>query len=523
MPHSRLMRNVSAEAGARILYLATRFFIPPFVIAHVGMQAYGLYGTVFILVAYFGVSAIGFSNAYVKYVAQYAAAGETDRANRLLSSGFTISSVLGLLGFAGVVALWPVISVWMKVPPAMASDGRFLTLIITGVFFTYLALSVYRDVLTGLQEIALVQKVWIGSFVVESALIFGLVGVGLGLRALGIAFLARTAVDLAAQWWLATRRVSWLRIRFQMPDRESLRLLASFGGIVQVNCMLAIFLNSVERVVATPLLGLEASGLLDLGKRFPGMASSVPSAFASSVMPSAAGLSASDPGALRSLYLSTVRYMNAVSGVLFAFLAFAAWPCLVFWLGKVPAGAAELTIVFAVATQIHLSTGPGSSILKAAGSPAMEFHYSVANCLALAITLPLSRWWFGHWDVLGIAIATAGATMFSASWFLGRAHRRLGIAGLRFFRECVLPGLMPWVTAAICIAPFAAWSASGDRMRAAIGLTLGGILYLAVTGVVMLRFAATTTERDSILLRLGLSGLTLFGTRFPANAIQVAK
>ena len=71
MPHNRrLLQNVSAEAGARVFYLATRFFIPPFVLARVGMEAYGLYGTLFVLVAYFGMSAIGFSSAYIKYVAE---------------------------------------------------------------------------------------------------------------------------------------------------------------------------------------------------------------------------------------------------------------------------------------------------------------------------------------------------------------------------------------------------------------------------------------------------------------------
>jgi hypothetical protein len=91
--HSRLAHNISAEASARVLYLATRFFIPPFVLGRIGLEAYGLYGAVFVLVAYFGMSAIGFSNAYIKYV-------ETDRANRLLSSGFTLMSAIGILASA---------------------------------------------------------------------------------------------------------------------------------------------------------------------------------------------------------------------------------------------------------------------------------------------------------------------------------------------------------------------------------------------------------------------------------------
>jgi hypothetical protein len=82
-----LSRNVGVDVAARIGYLMSRFFIPPFVVAHIGLQAYGLWATVFILVSYVGMSTLGVSNAYVKYIAQYMARGQADKANALLSTG----------------------------------------------------------------------------------------------------------------------------------------------------------------------------------------------------------------------------------------------------------------------------------------------------------------------------------------------------------------------------------------------------------------------------------------------------
>jgi O-antigen/teichoic acid export membrane protein len=154
--------------------------------------------------------------------------------------------------------------------------------------------------------------------------------------------------------------------------------------------MLSIFLNSVERVIATPLLGLTASGLLDLGKRFPAMATSIPSSFASSVLPAAAELHANSANkeSIADLYLRTARLMNSVSGLLFSFLACFSTLCLSVWLGKLPAGASTLVILFALSSHVHLLTGPGTSILKAIGKPKMEFHYSLANVVALAVIVP---------------------------------------------------------------------------------------------------------------------------------------
>lgn len=508
-PPDRLLRNVSAEAGARVLYLATRFFIPPFVLARIGMEAYGLYGTVFMLVAYFGMSAIGFSNAYIKYVAAFAVTGQTQRANRLLSAGFTLMSGVGVAGFTTFVLAWEYVAGWMKVPAALQADAKLLAFVIVAVFFSYLAASVFRDALTGLQHIAAIQKIWIASFLIETALIFALVGAGMGLRGLAVAFAVRTVFDTGAQILLSRRVIPWLRVSFVKPDRDSIRLLLGFGGVVQINSMLSIFLNSVERAIATPLLGLSASGLLDLGKRFPAMATSIPSSFASSVLPSAADIHAralsesESRDQLRSLYLSTSRSMNAISGLLFGFLACAAAPCLVFWLGHIPGDAVGLTILFSVGSQIHLLTGPGTSILKAAGRPKMEFHYSLANCVALAVFVPLSRIVQGSWTTTGIALACTLSTAVSATWFLRQAHRELGVSTRDYCREVLIPGLLPYAAGILLLLPAAPWASAGSRLRAAAALAAIGPAYAVIAAVAFLRISGTQSEK-SLVRKLAL-------------------
>jgi len=528
--HNRLIRNVSAEAGARLLYLATRFFIPPFVLSHIGMEAYGFYGAVFVLVAYFGMSAIGFSSAYIKYLAEFSASGEYEKANRLLSSGFTLMIVVSIGCFSGFALSWPWVSFWLKVPIALASPAKILAFEIVGIFFLYLTLSVFRDALTSQQDIAAVQKIWIASFLVETALIFILVGNGYGLPGLGAAFVLRTLLDVIAHYLLAIRRIPWLRVGVVRPDRESIQLLMRFGGIVQLNCLLSIFLNSIERVIATPLLGLSASALLDIGKRLPSMGTSIPSAFASSVYPTAADLHARSSdrreGAdqLASLYLSTTRIMNAVSGLLFGFLSFAAAPCLYFWLGKVPEGAAALTILFAISSQMHLLTGPGTSILKAIGKPRMEFHYSLANMAALMVLVPFSKVVVGSWDVVAIAAACAASTVLSACWFLFSAHKVLGIRTRVFATQAIAPGLLPYLLGAICLAPFMHQAVAGSRWNAMVVVTGAGLFFVILSALLSFLLLAKEEERRSVRLKLLALKLRVSALRsvagFPVHAIE---
>src|SRR6059058_5230707 len=79
--------NILMTIIARIGYMVTRVFIPPFVLSRVGIDGYGFWSTVFILVCYLGVATMGSSNVYVKFIAQFNARRQYQKANELISTG----------------------------------------------------------------------------------------------------------------------------------------------------------------------------------------------------------------------------------------------------------------------------------------------------------------------------------------------------------------------------------------------------------------------------------------------------
>ncbi len=504
-----LLRNVRSDAAARVLYLVTRFFIPPFVLAHVGMQAYGLYGTLFILVAYLGISTVGFSGAYIKFVAEFAAGERFEEANRLLSAGVFITMPVALAVFTVFALCWSRVSVWMKVPPALASDARFLAFSIVGSFLMCLGLSAFRDALSGLQRIVTVQRIWILSFVVETILIFTLVGRGWGLRGMGLAFVARCIIDLGLSTVVAYRTVSWLHVSPRLINREALRRLLSFGSAVQINSLLAIFLNTVERVIATPFCGLAAAGLLDISTRLPYMALSVPGAFVAASLPSISDLRGREGTqeqkheSVRNVYLTCTRYMNAISGTLLGFMAVVSVPLLTFWLKKVPEGAPLLLVAFAVCSQFHMMTGPGTSMVKGIGRPLMEFHYSLMNIAMLCITVPLSRLFFGSWSATSVGIGVASATILAAIYFISVANRCLQIRAADFLRRSVFPGVLPYVAALIASLPMRLIAVPQGRILLFAWLACCFTVFASILGCLWWTLAASSNEKAAAINRLG--------------------
>ncbi|HZT33954.1 MAG TPA: polysaccharide biosynthesis C-terminal domain-containing protein [Bryobacteraceae bacterium] len=496
-----LSRNVTVDIAARIGYLITRFFIPPFVLAHMSLEAYGLWSTAFILVSYIGVSTLGVSNVYVKYVAEYAARREYERANTLVSTGVSIMLPVCAAVFAVIYTFWPRVVDWLGVKPALRADAKEVVLIVVAIFLASIALSFFRDVLAGVQNTAAVQAVWVICYLLETGLILLLVGQGRGIRGLAEAFLVRTLLEIVLYGVIALRTLPWLRLSPGRFSKDCLRELFAFGGTVQVLSLLAIALNSIERAIAVPLVGLEAAGLLDIGKKLPGMAASVPSAFASSLMPAASYLKGGLEGkeeereALRKLYLKGGSYMNLSAAYVCGLLAVIPLPLLDVWLGRRYPGAAFLMVVFCIATQVHLMTGPGTSILKGIGRPQEEFYYALPNVMALLVTVPASRWLLGRWDAVGIGTAVAAATLLSAVFFLRRANRLLRIPGWEYFRRVVVPGVAPYLVGLVVAYPATRLIEGVSRWTGAAYVILTGMVYSALLAVVVDRFVWEKGER----------------------------
>jgi O-antigen/teichoic acid export membrane protein len=351
------------------------------------------------------------------------------------------------------------------------------------------------------QRTALVQVIWIISYVVETGLIFWLVGMGRGIRGLAEAFLVRTAIDILMSLAISIRTLKWLRISPALCTREALRILWTFGGIVQIQSIFAVTLNSIERAVAAPLAGLAATGLLDLGNKMPSMAASIPLAFASSFVPAASYLqgglsgSAEQRDAIRKLYLKGARYMNISTAFICGLLAWMPSPILDTWVGKHYDGAAYLMIIFSISSQVNLMTGPGTSILKGIGLPNEEFYYCLPNVLLLLIALPAARLIQGQWTATGIATAVVACTVISAAYFIRRANRLVDISPGQYWKSVVFPGIVPYLVAAPFAAPAYYALAHGSRWVTAACVAGIGAVYSLVLFWIIDRFVLESGER----------------------------
>lgn len=501
--HRRFGRNVGATIFARVVNMARGVLVVPFLLRHLGLEAYGIWTTIFVLVSYVGLTTLGLSNVYIKYIAEFHARREYERANALLSTGLCITVPLCATLFAGFFFGWDWYAPWLHLPPQHAADGKEAVLIVLGIFLSSIALNAFGDILFGVQQIASTQMFLAFSILVEFGLILWFVGAGRGIRGLAEAYLVRVLINDGLTIWWSWRKLKWMRISPRLIRREAIGYVLHFGGVVQVQTILDIFLGSIDKLLGLCLVGASAAGLMDVARKWQNAYSTVPMAFFGALLPAASHVDAASHASqrmdnLRVLYLNSARFSNLCTAAFVALTTFWSHAILLVWLGPELPMRQTLTtlfVVFSLALQFHMLTGPGTSLLRGMGRVYEEFSYTLPNVLLLGVTLPVAWWIQKGWTAMGIGVAVSAATALSACVLLARVHHLLELPMRRFLYLVLAPGLVPFAVAGVLAWPVA-WAAHTlGRWQGAAVLFAAGIVYLALTALILYRWVFTPPER----------------------------
>jgi O-antigen/teichoic acid export membrane protein len=501
-----LSKNFSVSLSAKILYLLTRLFLPPLTLAYVSLEEYGIWACCFILISYVGMSAFGISNVYIRYVAEYKATNKIEQINRLVSTGLTVTLIVSALL---LVVLWlalPSVVQQFKISPPLQRTA-FILIFGTAVTFTLdLSFGAFSYVLTGLQRITEQTLIWVASFLLEAGLIVVLLVQGFGIYALLLAFVARYLLATTAYVILCFRAIPGLSLSLRHFDRGALRLFSSYGVIVQMTGLLSVFLRSAEKLLAGLFVGIDATGLFEVGEKFPIVALLLPGSMNDALLPAVSHMHTLERREeIRKLYLKGSRYMNMMTGVLMAFLAAFAAPVLTAWIGPDPKYqvAAVILTVFTLPYQLDVLTGPGSAIHRGMNRPFREMTYHLSQLFLLVITVSVTFLTVGK-TVMTITATVALSRMLSALYYLAFTNRVLGIPQRLYARQVLIPGLLPYLLAfalAWLARPAYTWGGM-NRWRLLGLLALTGAGYCLFSAFFLYRVVCDWGEREYLRLQI---------------------
>lgn len=489
--------------GGRLLYAATRVALPPLALAHMGLAEYGLWAACFLLVSYVGMAASGFTLVYLRRTALCHAQGDVAAIGRLLSTGMLAMGAVALLLLAALWLALPALLELFGVAEAQRALARWLWLGTLAVFLADMSLGAFGSVLHAIGRVRQEQKVWVFAFLLETALIVGLLLAGWGVLGLLAAFAGRYLFSIAANAVLAWRALPGLRLRIRDFDRSLLRSFFGYGAGMQLSGLIATALHSADRLLAGALLGPQAVALVDLAAKLPTTAGSIGSSASTVAVSSSARHDVQGQAtALLQVYRDASRITVAALALVLPFMVWFAEPITRAWLGPgdVQAAVAPLLTMLAVGLHAHLLTGPVNAVSRGRGSLRADFSYHALRVVALAAALAL--WWLGPARSLqALVMAMAAGQGLAALTYLVYAHRRLCGAWSGLASRVLAPTLAAQALAGALHALLAPLPVGG-RAEAIATLVLPVLLWVPAATSVLAPLVLSGDERRALLQRL---------------------
>ncbi len=504
---SSFYSNTLAQTAGRLLYLLTRVGLPPLILHFVSLEEYGLWSTCFLLISYVSMGAFGVSNVYIRYVAEYSVKEQFDSINGLVSTGLLLTFIFSVCALGGIWIAMPVLLKSFNVAPQLHHTAQVLILGTLATMLLDMTLGAFAYVLHGLQRIAQQTIVWIISFLLETALIVTLLFYGYGVNSLLWAFFARYIFSTVIYIVLCYQAIPGLHISFRLVKREFFSRFLHYGGILQISGLLSIVMYSIERVLAGYLTGLTAIAVLDLGQKFPVMASQVFSSMNASFLPAITQAhSLGKQHEIKRLYTQGLRYLNLLNGLAMGFLApFAGW-LLSAWLGHGDnlTNTIVVLICACVGYQLHVLTGPLSAYYQGINRPSRTFSYLGWQLLFIVSGLLLA-WHYVELDVIVIAEIVMLSRVLSALIYLFRGNYQLGLKHRQFIRFVLIPGTVPYLLGYGLMAAIQPWLTELNPNRWQLIFILGiiGVFYTLLTVGFFYAFLCNDTEQSQIRHKLG--------------------
>ena len=355
--------NVTAEPGGRLLArnalynvfgqglpLLVGLAAIPVTLRSLGEARFGLLGLAWAILGYVGVLDLGLGRATTKFVAEYLAAGDTERLRRVATLAVASQTGMGVIGGALFALLGPLlVSTVLGVPPALHTEARGMLLALAlSVPFVVLSASL-RAILEAAQRFDLVNLIRTPTS--AAVLIVPAIAASLGADLPAIVLLL-LLVRIASGW--ATAAVIPRAIpgfRWTLDRRwETLRPLLGYGGWVSVSNVVSPLLVYLERFLLASLAGVAAVAYYTAPYEAVTRLLILPGGLSGALFPALSagggGLASDGRASHERLLGRPLRFLLLTLAPLVVLLIVCAGPLLAVWLG--PSYAARSTTAFSI-------------------------------------------------------------------------------------------------------------------------------------------------------------------------------
>ncbi|MFJ3669980.1 lipopolysaccharide biosynthesis protein [Streptomyces sp. NPDC090106] len=424
-PARSLFPAVGFSALAQAAPLLTNLVLTPYLIAALGLDRFGVWSLILVLLATLTVLDGGIGASLARFHARFAARGDREGAGRLVVASLAVFVLLGGLVTLLCLAFTPALTVALDVPVRLRGEAGRLLLALGPLLTLALASNSAVALLQAHGRFRTLAGISAGSCLTYAVAVTTLVGHGSDLPLLAYLAAGRYLLVTLAALAAGARHLSVRRPL--LPSRAERRDFGGYAARMQMSGF-TVFLNGeIDALVIAALLPVRYVGVYAAGYQaatalrslplyaFPPLLTRMTHTYARHGLPGAVG----EFQLLQARWLPSVLTYGVVTTA-------AAGLAVQIWLGPELAlsGAVAAVLLAGYAVQVAF-TGVRTCFVRAIGRPGHETRYSwFSTAVNLALTVPLTLL-FG---VVGVVLATALGLMAGSLYFTVLCRR---LAGLR--------------------------------------------------------------------------------------------
>ena len=407
----RILKNVASNSVGYLVNMVVTFLLAPFVLAHLGVEGYGIWTLVIALTGNFGLLDLGIRSAVGHYLTVYWARREHDRVNRTLNTAMVLMLGAAVLASLATVALAWALPSWK--PDVLESEPHAATALLLvggGLAFSF-PMALYGTVIYARQRLDLQNLVGILQRLLTAGLTVVTLKAGLGIVGIASAVTFCNILGWAVNIVIAKRLMPMLRFSPRLFSRESLHELKGYGfWNFIVNAADNVLIYTDTLIIGFVVPALSAIAYYAVGGNLIPYYMSVIFAITWAMTPYAASCYATgDFQALRHLMIVGTRGVLVLATVIGGGLMLVGRDFLGQWMGwyfvsgEIYESSAVILAILTVATLLRASQSVGRQLLFAMQEVRFLGMLALGELLAnLAISLVLIQ----SFGLRGVAFGT---------------------------------------------------------------------------------------------------------------------
>jgi O-antigen/teichoic acid export membrane protein len=470
------LRNIGSNWFGLATNLLVGFFLSPFILHHLGDDAFGLWVLVFSLTGYYGLFDFGIRSSIVRYVAQFKARDERDSLNRYINTSLCTYGGIGALLLLVTIAASFYVDSTFRIPASLQWSAKILFLVVGTAVALGFPLSVFAGVLEGLQKFHWLSLTQTGYNPLRALLIVLALERGGGLLTIAVISMALNLCTYVIYFGVVQRELA-VRYAIRYVDRESFRKMVSYGSITFVAAIASQLRFYSDSTVIGIFIGSAAITYFSIGSKLVSYSANVTQSMSQIFTPMSSEFNATgDMERLRRILIMGNRACAFIVFPLAATLIILGKSLIQVWVGaKYVSIAYTVLVLLIVSDSSQMAQSASSKILYGmARHRTLAFVWLAEGVVNLILSVVLLR----RYGVIGVAIGTAVPQLCTNIVFLPQhLCRVLGVRLGTFLSEAYLiPMLLclPLVGEMLLVRHF---FAAHTYLELAVQVAVGGLVY----------------------------------------------